>query len=166
MQDMGFMIRRVVVIPWSQTEIDGMDDAAIESIAIGAAWSWHGDVLFSDDVPMPLAGGTDTRPCIGATVLATLETGRPEAVVPLRAAVSEDQWFEVADGASNYLVTLLHRPALPPLVMFCGAVPPRRTELWIAAHSGPGGSRVGGRGDGPDLHSFRRFCASGRVARR
>ncbi len=36
------------VISWSQTEIDGLEVAPVQSINVGAAWSWRGDAIRVD----------------------------------------------------------------------------------------------------------------------
>jgi len=36
------------VISWSQTEIDGLEAAPVQSLKVGAAWSWRGDTICVD----------------------------------------------------------------------------------------------------------------------
>ncbi|GAB4289681.1 MAG: hypothetical protein Kow0058_09030 [Roseovarius sp.] len=45
---MGTGFRGAFVISWSQTQLDGLSAAPIETLSIGAAWSWHGDIVRID----------------------------------------------------------------------------------------------------------------------
>ena len=45
---MGTGYRGAFVISWSQTEVDGLTGAPVESLAVGTTWSWHGDIVRID----------------------------------------------------------------------------------------------------------------------
>src|SRR6056297_1630916 len=40
--------RGAFVISWSQTEVDGLESAPVQSLNVGTAWSWRGDVVRVD----------------------------------------------------------------------------------------------------------------------
>ena len=40
--------RGTFVISWSQTEVDGLEASPVQSLSVGAAWSWRGDVVRVD----------------------------------------------------------------------------------------------------------------------
>ena len=40
--------RGTFVISWSQTEVDGFEAAPVQSLEVGAAWSWRGDAVQVD----------------------------------------------------------------------------------------------------------------------
>jgi len=40
--------RGTFVISWSQTEVDGLDAAPLQSLTVGAAWAWRGDAVRVD----------------------------------------------------------------------------------------------------------------------
>ncbi|MGR3393584.1 MULTISPECIES: Hint domain-containing protein [Pseudooceanicola] len=125
------------VIPWAQTEIDGLPAAPVEALASGAVWSWRGDALRVDgpgdvlqlamaDEPAELRrrAGRKVRRLIG-----------PAAV--RRGAVAEageapgDTGFTVTNGACSYAVTLIPQGHGLPLLGFEGERPPRDSELWV-----------------------------------
>ncbi|MDE1132458.1 MAG: hemolysin-type calcium-binding protein, partial [Ascidiaceihabitans sp.] len=35
-------LKGTFVVSWSQTEIDGLEAAPVQSLNVGAAWSWRG----------------------------------------------------------------------------------------------------------------------------
>ena len=45
---MGTTFRGAFVISWSQTEVDGLEAAPIQSLNVGAAWAWRGDLVRVD----------------------------------------------------------------------------------------------------------------------
>lgn len=38
-------LKGTFVVSWSQTEIDGLEAAPVQSLNVGAAWSWGGEVI-------------------------------------------------------------------------------------------------------------------------
>lgn len=141
--------RGTFVISWSQTEIDGLDAAPVQSLDVGAAWSWCGDavrvdgpndVLQLDDAD----GATDLRRraarMVHRLVGAALDGGIPakpgqnlhgKLDTPLR-----DNSFVVTDGGRSYTVTLIEvGGGKLPLLMFLDEIPPRDRDLWIVHHT-------------------------------
>ncbi|MGH1425513.1 MAG: Hint domain-containing protein [Pseudooceanicola sp.] len=137
---MGTGYRGTFVISWSQTEVDGLPAAPVQSLSVGAAWSWGGDAVRVDGpsevLQLELAGeqvdirrraARNVRRLVG---VATSQAKRLEDVVidePLA-----DTGFVVTNGAKSYTVTMITvGPGAPPLLMFVDDMPPRNSDLWI-----------------------------------
>ena len=45
---MGTGFRGTFVISWSQTELDGITTAPVQSLSVGQTWSWRGDAVRVD----------------------------------------------------------------------------------------------------------------------
>lgn len=151
--------RGAFVISWSQTEVDGLAAAPIESLAVGATWSWRGDVVRIDGPSGVLRlegtnGNGTSRRCaaklVGRLVSAARSNTRNiEEVKP--AEPLADTGFVVTDGLKAYTVTVVPvGHGAPPLVMFVDDIPPKRRELWVVHHSldrlaqNPTGPETGG----------------------
>lgn len=141
---MGTGFGGTFVISWSQTEVDGLDAAPIESLSVGAAWSWRGDAVRVDGpselLRLEQADGEKNirkraarmvRRLVGAAVSGTRDLGSVEMpdFVPDCAIV-------VTDGAQTFTVTVIEiGGGAMPLLMFLGSVPPRNSELWVVHHT-------------------------------
>jgi len=139
--------RGTFVISWSQTEIDGLDAAPVQSLKVGAAWAWRGDSLRVDGPNDVLrldqadeAG--DLRRRAARMVHRLVGTALDGTVPPHRTFASDrdtplmDNSFTVTDGAQSYLVTVIEvGQGSQPLLMFLDALPPRNTELWVVSHT-------------------------------
>lgn len=139
--------RGTFVISWSQTEIDGLDAAPVQSLKVGAAWAWRGDSIRVDGPNDVLrldqadeAGDLRRRAArmVHRLVGAALDGTTP----PHRSFASDrdtplmDNSFTVTDGAQTYLVTVIEvGQGSQPLLMFLDALPPRNTDLWVVAHT-------------------------------
>ncbi|THH36053.1 Hint domain-containing protein [Aliishimia ponticola] len=135
------------VISWSQTEVDGLDNAPQTALTVGAAWSWRGDALRVDG-PNDLLrlenanGGEQLRKSAAKMVqrlvgraLETEQAKPRERSADLGSGLS-DNIFTVTDGARSYTVTLIDTgKATNPLLMFAGQMPPRDTDLWVVEHT-------------------------------
>lgn len=135
--------RGTFVISWSQTEIDGLDDAPIGALEIGAAWSWRGDTVRVDGpngvLRLDGADGEEevrkraaraVRRLIGAAVRNIADLDAVDVDDPLM-----EQYFIVTDGARSYCATVVEvGPGKRPLLMFVDEVPPRDTDLWVVRH--------------------------------
>jgi hypothetical protein len=148
--------RGTFVISWSQTEIDGLDAAPVESVSVGAAWAWRGDCVRVDGPPDVLrldeADGKENlrkraarrvHRLVGA---APARDGRPAPQHPARedGAPLMDNSFVVTDGAKSYSVTVIELGGnRQPLLMFVNEVPPRNCDLWIVRHTLGGAVRPG-----------------------
>lgn len=136
--------RGTFVISWSQTDVDGLEAAPIESLEVGAAWSWHGEAVRVDGPNDILRldradGGADLRRraarsvqrLVGAAVQHKTDLGEVEIDEPLL-----DSSFVVTNGAQSYTVTVIAvGPGARPLLMFYNDMPPRNTDLWVVHHS-------------------------------
>lgn len=136
--------RGTFVISWSQTDIDGLEAAPLETLNTGAAWSWRGEAVRVDG-PNDLLrldqanGEADLRKCaarkvrrlIGAAVQNKTDIRSVEIEEPLM-----DSSFVVTNGAQSYTVTVIEvGRGAPPLLMFIDELPPRNTDLWVVHHS-------------------------------
>ncbi len=152
------------VIPWSQTEVDGLEAAPVHSLITGSAWSWRGDVVQVDGPSSVLrlgrAEGSDVLRKRAARHVRRLVGAALEASAPRAAVLDEDpsgedladSSFVVTDGARSYTVTMIDvGHGAQPLLMFLDALPPRDTDLWVVHHTlgarpekqdGPDGSGV------------------------
>ncbi len=134
-------------IAWSETEIDGLQGAPVEDLAIGASWCWNGqavrvdgpqDVLVLDEAH----GATELRDRAGrrtprmAGMAAAGQPNRDDGALdpdgPLR------DGFTVTDGRRQYPVAILRDPDRGHLLLaFPGAIPPPATELWVTGMTEP-----------------------------
>lgn len=128
------------VISWSQTLLDGLRSAPVESLTAGASWTWTGEAIRVD----------------GPTGLLQLDQADGEANIRKRAARSVrrlvgtavedlpqipkqadddtllDSHFVVTDGVRSYSVTMIELgPQALPLLMFLDSVPQAGAELWV-----------------------------------
>ncbi|MEI4486082.1 Hint domain-containing protein [Frigidibacter sp. MR17.14] len=130
------------VIPWQQTEIDGLRAAGPEALALGAVWRWDGPAVRIEGGPGPLLLGLrDDQDRLRAVASRKAQrllraTGHSAPAAPPDEdglAMAPANGFLVTDGHATWRVLLLH-PACgrrgAPLV-FDGLCPPRVTELWI-----------------------------------
>ncbi|TMM51893.1 Hint domain-containing protein [Sulfitobacter sabulilitoris] len=149
--------RGTFVISWSQTEVDGLEAAPVQSLSVGAAWSWRGDAIRvdgpSDILRLDRADGADNLRKRAARMVhrlvgAALDPQSKPLVMdePQRDAPLMDSSFVVTDGAQSYTVTLIEvGRGSQPLLMFLDEMPPRNCDLWIVHHTlGAGPANVMG----------------------
>jgi hypothetical protein len=136
--------RGTFVISWSQTEVDGLEAAPVQSLTVGAAWAWRGDAVRVDGpsalLRLDRADGEANlrkraahmvRKLVGAAVTHTSNLDEIEVEEPLM-----DSSFVVTDGAQSYTVTVIEvGHGARPLLMFLDEMPPRNTDLWIVHHT-------------------------------
>ncbi|WP_028095668.1 Hint domain-containing protein [Pseudodonghicola xiamenensis] len=141
---MGTGFRGTFVISWSQTEIDGLEDAPMGALDIGAAWSWRGDTLRVDgpngllrlegadgEAEIRRRAARSVRRLVGAAVQNIVDLDAVEVDEPLM-----DRYFVVTDGARSYTITLVDAGGgRRPLLMFLNDLPPRYTDLWVVRHT-------------------------------
>jgi len=144
---MGTGFRGTFVISWSQTEIDGLDAAPVQSLSVGAAWAWRGDAVRvdgpSDVLRLDEADGTETLRKRAARMVhrlvgAALERDAGPRIWDKDADISPlmDNSFVVTDGGKSYSVTLIEvGGGSQPLLMFLDEMPPRNCDLWIVHHT-------------------------------
>ncbi|CUJ85414.1 hypothetical protein PH7735_00491 [Shimia thalassica] len=131
------------VISWSQTEVDGLEAAPMQSLETGAVWSWRGEAVRVDGptelLRLDVAEGEANirkraarmvRRLVGAAIDQTRRIEDIEVEEPLI-----DGGFVVTNGAQSYTVTVIEVEGSQPLLMFLDDVPPRNTELWVVHHT-------------------------------
>ncbi|MDP5218109.1 Hint domain-containing protein [Ruegeria sp. 2205SS24-7] len=139
--DTGF--NGTFVISWAQTELDGLTAAPLETLTVGAVWSWRGEAVRVDE-PKGLcdtgrAGDDDAdrrhaaqqvQRMVGAAVEQTTSMGVADPGHPLM-----DRSFVVSDGARCFTATLIEAgDTVRPLLMFHDGLPPRYEDLHIVQH--------------------------------
>ena len=133
------------VISWSQTEIDGLEVAPVQSINVGAAWSWRGDAIrvdgLSDVLRLDRANGSANLRKRAALMVHRL-VGAAVDHKPLAAHEFTDKnplmdsSFVVTDGAQSYTITLIEvGNGSQPFLMFLDEIPPRDCDLWVVHHT-------------------------------
>ena len=136
--------RGTFVISWSQTDVDGLEAAPLESLNTGAAWSWHGEAVRVDgpndllrldqadeEASIRKRAARSVRRLVGAVVQNKTDIRSVEIHEPLM-----DSSFVVTNGAQSYTVTVIEvGPGSHPLLMFIDEMPPRNTDLWVVHHS-------------------------------
>jgi hypothetical protein len=136
--------RGTFVISWSQTDVDGLEAAPLESLTTGAAWSWRGEAVRVDgpndllrldqangEASIRKSAARSVRRLIGAAVQKKTNLRTVEIDEPLM-----DSSFVVTNGAQSYTVTVVEvGPGSHPLLMFIDELPPRNTDLWVVHHS-------------------------------
>lgn len=148
-QAMKTGFRGTFVISWSQTEIDGLDAAPVQSLVVGAAWSWRGDAVRvdgpNDVLRLDVAEGAEQLRRRAARMVhrlvGTAMGGDTARIAQHDRRTDDDRHltdnsFVVTDGAGRYTVTLIQvGRGSQPLLMFQDAMPPRDRDLWVVRHS-------------------------------
>lgn len=131
------------VISWSQTEIDGLWSAPVETLRVGATWAWTGETVRVDgpNSVLPLGeatGQADLRKRAALSVRRILK--RAEVVQPQQEPDDAlmtpmfEKSFNVTDGRKAWTVTIIEAGrGRPPLLMFYGDFPPRHVDLWVVS---------------------------------
>lgn len=144
---MGTGFRGTFVISWSQTEIDGLDAAPVQSLIVGAAWAWRGDAVRvdgpSDVLRLDEADGAENLRKRAARMVHRLVGAALERDPLARSwdkpdehSALMDNSFVVTDGGKSYSVTLIEvGGGSQPLLMFLNEMPPRNCDLWIVHHT-------------------------------
>lgn len=141
--------RGTFVISWSQTEIDGLDAAPVQSLNVGAAWSWRGGAVRVDGPNNVLrlddADGAENLRKRAARMVHRLVGAALDSDAPIRPAHDRraksdtplmDNSFVVTDGGRSFTVTLIEvGGGKQPLLMFLDEIPPRNCDLWIVHHT-------------------------------
>ncbi len=131
--------RGTFVIPWSQTEVDGVRAAPLTALAVGSVWRRVGQATRLDG-PMDLLllkdarGKADLRKRVAKSVhrlvgaaLDPLKTihDQPDTDLP-------DRGFVVTDGRHSFTATEVPvGEGRPPLLMFVDELPPQDVDLWV-----------------------------------
>jgi hypothetical protein len=136
--------RGTFVISWSQTEIDGLWSAPMDTLRVGTGWQWTGEAVRVDGPSgvLPLGdatGSADLRKRAALSVRRLLRAVEAD-VSRLDEVVLDDPLFDihfvVTDGRNTWTVTILGvQGGKAPLLMFHGEIPPRATDLWVVSHN-------------------------------
>lgn len=132
------------VISWSQTKLDGMGAVPLQSLDVGAAWSWSGDAVRVDgptellrldgadgDANIRKSAAKMVRKLVGAALTDTKDLSKIDVEHPLR-----DSSFVVTDGSQSYTITVIDvEGSKAPLLMFLDEMPPKGIDLWVVHHT-------------------------------
>lgn len=131
--------RGAFVISWSQTEVDGVRDAPLELVAVGAAWRWSGAAQRvdggGDRLLLEGAEGMDDIRRRASRMVRRLTgialAGPAPARDPIE-ALPPDQSFLLTDGRASWTAQLI-QPAESGrrLILFPEGLPPAGRDLWI-----------------------------------
>jgi len=151
--------RGAFVISWSQTEVDGLGDAPVETLRVGASWAWRGETVRVDGpngvLRLETTNEDATRRRCAAKLVRRLVTAARKDTAKLDGIEDNtpltDTGLVVTDGLRTYTVTAVPvGGGAPPLLVFVDEMPPPRRELWIVHHSldrlahNPTGPEAGG----------------------
>ena len=130
------------VIAWAQGEVDGLTNAPLSALRVGASWRWSGEAVCVD-------GARDVYVLDGAIGRAELHQRAAQSVRRLIGSalagapiyhdtdVRErlfDGGFDGTDGIKRYEITLIDSAELgAPLLMFLGEMPQKDTDLWVVS---------------------------------
>jgi len=137
--------RGTFVISWSQTEIDGLEAAPVQTLNVGAAWSWRGDAVRVDGpsevLRLDRADGSEKIRKRAARMVHRLVGAAVDNKPLMTHEFSDenpltDSSFVVTDGAQSYTVTMIEvGRGSQPLLMFLDEIPPRDCDLWVVHHT-------------------------------
>lgn len=131
--------RGAFAISWSQTELDGVRDAPLELVAVGAAWRWTGAAQRVD-------GGGDRLLLEGAEGMEDIRRRASRMVrrltgialagpAPQRDEIEPAlpaQSFVLTDGRASWIAQLIAAPdSGSRLILFAEGLPPAGRDLWI-----------------------------------
>lgn len=127
------------VIPWAQTETDGVPGAPSEVLTVGSGWRWFGQLTRLDgpnSVMRLREGGsaTDIRQRAARSVRRIVGTVRAGsgAMDLIEDEDDQDRGFVVTDGIRSFTITEIPiGPGRPPLLMFIDDIPPKGRDLWV-----------------------------------
>lgn len=139
---MGAGYSGTFVVAWAQGELDGLSNAPLSALTVGASWRWTGEAVCID-------GARDVYVLEGAIGREELHRRASQSVRRLIGVALEgvpfargtmprtrlmSGGFDVTDGIKRYEVTLIDTPVLgSPLLMFVGDMPPAETDLWVVS---------------------------------
>ena len=108
--------RGAFVISWSQTELEGLTGSPIEALAVGAVWSWRGEVTRVDGpngvLRLDKTDGKATNRRAAAKLVRRLVSAAKSNKRDLDRLAEEDDTplaetgFVVTDGLKTYAVTV------------------------------------------------------------
>ena len=99
-------------ISWKQTEIDGLEAAPLDFLAIGAAWSWRGQARSLVD-------------CDERSEIDSRGQGRDEVSAVASGQLTDGHFMQIVltNGAQSHVATLLEEDdSSQPTLIFDGAI--------------------------------------------
>lgn len=144
------------VVPWSQTEIDGLTGAPVSALEPGMTWRWSGRAVRVDgpDDILVLHGpedDLDLRRRAARTVRRMMGVSR---MAPRLMDIHQDEplferSFQVSDGRRSFSITLIDMAdSARPLLLFMGEMAPADRDLWIT-HGPTESGRINRTADQP-----------------
>lgn len=137
---MGTGLKGTFVIPWSQTEIDGLQADDMSDPVVGVTWRWTGKATRVDGpgavAQLTGAAEIDRLHAKAATAARKMVQSIPE-VERLRAqaqpgdAEDFETGFVVSDGQRVWTALAINEPGGARLAAFADDLPPAGKELWI-----------------------------------
>lgn len=129
----------IFVFGWDQTEVDGIVNAPLEVLAVGATWGWRGAALRldagGDRLVLRGAAGQADLHRRAARVARRLIGMPPADDTETEADLHDDlgsQSFLVTDGRQSYSLMLVKSPgANRRLLVGIAPLPPQNVELWV-----------------------------------
>ena len=141
---MGTSCRGAFVVSWAQTEVDGLQDAPLSSLTIGATWRWNGELVRvdgpTDKLRLATIDNDAARRRCAAKLVNRLVTAARTGAFDTNGTQDEvalvESGFVVTNGLRSFTVTLIEvGRSAPPLLLFLDDVPPRDSELWVVHQS-------------------------------
>lgn len=131
--------RCAFVISWSQTELDGVRDAPLELVAVGAAWRWNGAAQRVDGGTDRLLleeaeGMEDIRRRASRMVrrLTGIALAGPDRAQEATEPALPAQSFVLTDGRASWTAQLIDAADTGRrLILFPEGLPPEARDLWI-----------------------------------
>ena len=127
------------VIPWTQTETDGVAAASLDMLRIGAVWRWSGAPVRLDgpERVLRLEGAEGVAQLrMRATRMARRLAGRAAVNKTVPAELGLDTAFPsftLTDGRDIYAMALVSVPDTGALLVLAeGALPPPDHDLWVS----------------------------------
>lgn len=128
------------VIAWSQTEIDGIPNAPLQALEVGAAWSWQGTATRVDGPTsiLPLVdpvGGEALKQ--GAAQMAGRLLGQTAQPINAESAQhTSKRQFVVTDGIHSYSVQILRSQGSGQVLLyFRESFPAAGQDYWVVHHA-------------------------------
>ena len=114
-----------IAISWCQTEIDGLEDAPLSCMAVGAAWSWRGQAIVMSETAEQSIGKIGNVGGVATHV---------NSQFPIVREISGDVTGTLAltNGAQTFTARIVgDGNDTTRTLVFEGACPPRDEEFWI-----------------------------------
>lgn len=131
--------RGTFVIPWAQTEVDGVLAAPVTSLTVGSSWRRVGKAMRLDGpADLLLLGDADGEADLrkrAARSVHRLVGAALDPTTSIKTVSSDpllDRGFVVTDGVNSYTATEISTGAgRAPLLMFIDELPPLGADMWV-----------------------------------